>query len=148
MRQAAPRGGRDSRRGNNIHGLLPGANPGLVPTLNPTTPMPNLPAMPLPPPGLPPFNPADPMSFLAMAAALGMGLPGMAQMPFGSPSAMGLPRSNGHPHLPTRKEQCNDYVTKGFCVLGSVCPYQHGEEVIQTTDGMSSHYFVLCLYQG
>jgi RNA recognition motif-containing protein len=113
---------------------------GPAPNMNSVIPMPNLPTMPLPPPGLPPFNPADPMSFLTMAAALGMGLPGMAQMPFGSPLAMGLSGSNGQPHLATREEQCNDYVTKGFCVLGSVCPYQHGGEVIQSSNGMHSPF--------
>lgn len=66
---------------------------------------------------VPPFDPANPMAFLAMAAAFGINLPGMPPMP--AFSTQGAETSN---------TRCADYDTKGFCAAGSFCPYQHGLE--------------------
>ncbi|KAL1953965.1 hypothetical protein VTO42DRAFT_1881 [Malbranchea cinnamomea] len=74
--------------------------------------------------GFPQFDPNDPVS--AMMALQSMGLPqmpGMPQMPIGNPQFSSAP--------PTKiPERCKDYDTKGFCVLGSTCPYQHGPDHI------------------
>lgn len=63
---------------------------------------------------VPPFDPTNPMAFLAMAAAFGINLPGMPPMP-----AFNAETSN---------TRCADYDTKGFCAAGSTCPYRHDLE--------------------
>jgi hypothetical protein len=63
---------------------------------------------------IPPFDPSNPMAFLAMAAAFGVNLPGMPPMP-----SFDLESSN---------TRCADYDTKGFCAAGSTCPYRHDLE--------------------
>ncbi|KAJ4355143.1 hypothetical protein N0V95_003165 [Ascochyta clinopodiicola] len=80
-------------------------------------PMPNMPPFSPAFGDVPPFDPGNPMAFLAMAAAFGINLPGMPPMP--AFNAQGAETSN---------IRCADYDTKGFCAAGSVCPYQHGLE--------------------
>ncbi|UPX10297.1 uncharacterized protein EKO05_0000964 [Ascochyta rabiei] len=80
-------------------------------------PMPNMPPFSPAFGHVPPFDPGNPMAFLAMAAALGINLPGMPPMPVFN--AQGADTSN---------VRCADYDTKGFCAAGTVCPYQHGLE--------------------
>ncbi|CAK3977239.1 ccch zinc finger and rrm domain-containing [Lecanosticta acicola] len=64
-----------------------------------------LPQMPTPPPGMPPFDPNNPMaSFMAMQA-LGF-----------------LPQFSG------QGQRCIDYDTKGFCAQGVSCPFEHGSD--------------------
>lgn len=63
---------------------------------------------------IPPFDPTNPMAFLAMAAAFGVNLPGLPPLPTLDANASNV--------------RCADYDTKGFCAAGSLCPYQHGLE--------------------
>ncbi|KAF1924916.1 uncharacterized protein M421DRAFT_269127 [Didymella exigua CBS 183.55] len=77
-------------------------------------PMPNMPPFNPSFGEIPPFDPGNPMAFLAMAAAFGINLPGMPPMP-----AFNAETSN---------IRCADYDTKGFCAAGSTCPYRHNLE--------------------
>ncbi|KAM3423241.1 hypothetical protein BST61_g689 [Cercospora zeina] len=63
------------------------------------------PQPPMPPPGMPPFDPSNPMvSFMAMAAAMGMLPPGMPAPPvYGQAPA---------------QDRCLDFDIKGFCARG------------------------------
>ena len=87
---------------------------------------------PAPPPGFPPFDPNDPMA--AMLAIQNMfpqipGMPPLPQVPTGSGSP-GQPQQTpaGSPPITRIAQRCKDYDTQGFCVLGSTCPYQHGND--------------------
>lgn len=74
------------------------------------SPLASFPTLPI---GLPPIDPNNPMSFIsAMAALLGM-FPGVLPHPGSAPSSP--------------KARCKDYDKKGFCLMGSLCPYEHGE---------------------
>lgn len=89
------RGGFDQRGGR--HGQYSGA-PQIAP-----------PQMPTPPPGLPAFDPNNPMgSMMAQFVAM-----------------TGMP---GFPQLQPQVERCRDYDTKGFCARGAQCPYEHGND--------------------
>lgn len=84
------------------------------------------PGMPVGPGGgFPPFDPNDPVgAMMALHQSMGMPqIPGMPPMPMGNPPFGGSPPAK----IP---ERCKDYDTKGFCVLGSTCPYQHGTDRI------------------
>ncbi|KAL9617015.1 MAG: hypothetical protein Q9160_008169 [Pyrenula sp. 1 TL-2023] len=71
-----------------------------------------MPAPPTPPPGFPSFDPNDPVgSMLAMQAMF--------------PQMNGTKSFNG-PLPPKINQRCRDYDVKGYCVLGSQCPYDHG----------------------
>ena len=127
------RGGRNSRQGG-----LPGQDVAMggLPGLSgmPGASMPNmsaLPSIPTPPPGFPSFDPNNPLAGLLAMQAMGFPLPGMPPLPLaGSPPAFGQAGSPGRDLPPGRKERCKDYDTKGFCALGSVCPYGHGADHI------------------
>ncbi|KAF3482995.1 CCCH zinc finger and RRM domain-containing protein [Arthroderma uncinatum] len=82
---------------------------------------------PAPQPGFPPFNPNDPIAqMLSMSGMNFPQIPGMPPMP-PLPSLNGQPQTSGSP--PNKiAERCKDYDTMGFCVLGSTCPYQHGQD--------------------
>lgn len=85
-------------------------------------------SLPPMPPGFPIFDPNDPMG--AMMAFQAMGFPPMPGMP-SQPQAGSPPVGRPSPgaSLPPRiKQRCKDYDTKGFCVLGSTCPYEHGND--------------------
>lgn len=86
----------------------------------------NLSHLPPPPPGPLPFGLTDPSAFFAMAAASGFAMPGMPPMSL-DPS----PNSSGHLGP---KPKCNNYHNKGFCGLGTLCPYEHGNEIIIPAD--------------
>lgn len=105
MKQTSRRGGKNGRAA---------ALNAQAPTF---APMPNMPPFNPDFGDVPPFDPANPMAFLAMAAAFGINLPGMPPMP--AFSTQGAETSN---------TRCADYDTKGFCAAGSFCPYQHGRE--------------------
>jgi hypothetical protein len=77
-------------------------------------PMPNMPPFNPSMGDVPPFDPTNPMAFLAMAAAFGINLPGMPPMPAFNAEASNI--------------RCADYDTKGFCAAGSTCPYRHDLE--------------------
>jgi RNA recognition motif-containing protein len=93
-------------------------------------------SMPPPTPNSPfAFDPNDPVA--AMMAMQAMGgfaqLPGMPPFPL-PPSPAGVPVS-GQQHskgrFPPRhrlKPPCKDYDTKGYCLLGDSCPYEHGTD--------------------
>ncbi|KAH7039444.1 hypothetical protein B0J12DRAFT_675622 [Macrophomina phaseolina] len=129
-------GGRGGRHGDmNIPGL-PGLGQASM------QPMPNMAQMPNLPHGFPQVDPNNPLSALMAMQAMGFPpLPGMPQMPMGGPNNFGQGASpHGFPHAgspPPRRigERCRDYDTKGFCALGSVCPYEHGTDpIIVPTD--------------
>ncbi|KAK7539325.1 CCCH zinc finger and RRM domain-containing protein [Phyllosticta citribraziliensis] len=93
-----------------------------------------MPLMPNPPAGLPQFDPNNPMSTMLAMQALGIAppnIPGMPQLPnsFGQGAPQpGFPQP-GQP--PARiGQRCRDYDTKGFCALGSICPFEHGTDPI------------------
>lgn len=114
--------------------------------------MPAMPPMPTPPPGMPQIDPNNPLSALLAMSALGFPpLPGMPALPLsGSPTGFaqnvspdGASQTGSHASsiIPPKKvgERCRDYDTKGFCVLGSICPYEHGQDPVVVsgqTDGM------------
>lgn len=79
-----------------------------------------LPPMPSPPPGMPPFDPNNPMaSLLALQQVMGM----LSSLPLPAPSMaaeeLGTARSTG---------RCRDYDNKGFCARGAACPFEHGAD--------------------
>ena len=79
----------------------------------------NAPLPPTPPPGFPAFDPTNPMAAFAFMQTM---LPQMAGM---------LPPSpNGGQRSFSEKPRCRDYDTKGYCILGSSCPYEHGNDLI------------------
>jgi len=85
----------------------------------------NLPSMPTPPPGFPPLDPNNPM--VAIMAMQAMGFPSLP----GFPGLSGSPAPNGAPPLiPSIRQRCRDYDTKGYCAAGSNCPYEHGVDHI------------------
>ncbi|KAF3041950.1 hypothetical protein E8E12_008582 [Didymella heteroderae] len=94
-------------------------------------PMPNMPPLNPSMGEVPPFDPTNPMAFLAMAAAFGISLPGMPPIP-----AL---------YVETGNIRCADYDTKGFCAAGSTCPYRHDleydpDQPAQALDGGQSSY--------
>lgn len=79
-------------------------------------PLAGMPIPPTPPPGFPPFNPNDPMgSLLAMQTMF---------------PQISRPKSFNGPLPPKVNQRCKDYDVKGFCVLGSACPYDHGNDLV------------------
>lgn len=89
--------------------------------------MPGLPQMPTPPPGFPSFDQNNPLA--AMMALTAMGFPNMPGMPPFSPSQSPYQPNTRRPMPPKKPGQrCRDYETKGFCVRGVSCPYEHGND--------------------
>lgn len=80
----------------------------------------NMPAIPNAQPGMPAFDPNNPMAaIIAMQQALGLPVPGMPSFPSGT---------SGSPTV--KKQRCRDYDTKGFCARGNNCMYEHGVDSI------------------
>ncbi|KAI9811885.1 MAG: hypothetical protein M1827_005236 [Pycnora praestabilis] len=151
MRRGGPRGGKFDNfggRGGRQQGQSgQDVSMGGLPGLSQASPggFPNMPGMPPPPPGFP-FDPQDPMSAIMAMQAMGFPpLPGMPAFPqAGSPTGFGPSRSPiGFPQTGAQKspgadvpaaakigERCRDYDQKGFCALGSTCPYEHGNDHI------------------
>ncbi|KAF2089499.1 hypothetical protein K490DRAFT_72251 [Saccharata proteae CBS 121410] len=131
-------GGRGGRHGHHMGGPgLPGLGQPPIPALH------NMPPMPTPPPGFPPIDPNNPLSAIMTMQALGFPpMPGMPQLPLaGSPPNYGQGRptpdfaQTGSPPPRRVGERCRDYDQKGFCALGSVCPYEHGvDPIVVATD--------------
>lgn len=93
-----------------------------------------------PGPGFPPFDPNDPLAAM-MSLHQSMGLPqmpGMPPLPMGNNSEQNRAFAGSPPSKST--ERCKDYDTKGFCVLGSTCPYQHGSEHVVASDQNDGEY--------
>lgn len=97
----------------------------------------------VPPPGQfpfpgmppPPSDPNDPLMAM-MLQAMGMPLPpansGIAGLANKSPIAFSPP-GQGSPTLNGArsneiKARCSDYDTRGFCVRGNTCPFEHGND--------------------
>lgn len=88
------------------------------------------PQMPNPPPGIPSFDPNNPMAAMMAMQAMGFPVPGLPDL---SQAA-----SPGHPIDTTPKFQqsgyrvprCRDYDTKGFCARGNSCKFEHGNDSI------------------
>ncbi|KZF23450.1 hypothetical protein L228DRAFT_260275 [Xylona heveae TC161] len=137
MRRGGGRGGRFDNSGsrNSWQGAPPSRDvppqglPGLI-----QTPNIGFQGMPQPPPGFP-FDPSDPMTAILAMQAMGFPpLPGMSPFPTaGSPQGFGQSgqRSSGG-GLPVKKvgQRCKDYDEKGYCGMGAMCPYEHGQEHI------------------
>lgn len=115
------RGGLDNYggRGGYSRGRPSPMNQGPLPTQG------FMPPMPSPPPGMPPFDPTDPASF--MYAMQGMGFP--------TPELGGLPSG---PSTQPRKQRCRDYDQKGFCARGNTCMYEHGDNSIFVPPGKTT----------
>ncbi|KAL8725485.1 MAG: hypothetical protein Q9166_007323 [cf. Caloplaca sp. 2 TL-2023] len=129
MRRGGGRGGRqDFSNGRSSYGqscTSPGAPPpGQFPFPNTAPPYSNT----APPP--PDLN--EPLMAMMLQA---MGLPGRQQMPAHPTYAqVGCPpaRQSTSPYNGTAESRiharCRDYDTKGFCVKGSTCPFEHGND--------------------
>ncbi|KAJ4364519.1 hypothetical protein N0V83_009114 [Neocucurbitaria cava] len=124
LKQTARRGGRNAlgegRASQHVF-------PGLIA-------MPDLsnPSLPSPPPGDLPFDPANPMAFFMMMAAMNSGLPVMM------PSSFPAPQGNA-PNQQPQQLRCVDYYTKGICILGSFCPYEHVNAISMPADKVPEH---------
>lgn len=111
----AGRGGRFEDFGN-FRGGMQNQQPSMSPS--------GLLPFPEAPPGLPPFDPNNPMAaFLAMQQ-MGFTLPGMPPLP-----EEGRAPAGRQPHQ-KRNQRCRDYDTKGFCARGASCKFEHGGDSI------------------
>lgn len=79
----------------------------------------NAPHPPTPPPGFPVFDPTNPMAAFSMMQTMFPQMIGMLP-----------PSPNGEPGTFGNKLRCQDYDSKGYCTLGSSCPYEHGNDPI------------------
>ncbi|KAK0856801.1 hypothetical protein LTR03_001138 [Friedmanniomyces endolithicus] len=114
------RGGRgwESRGGGQISQPVRGGYGAPQPYAQQVPPL-QLPSMPTPPPGMPPFDPNNPLAALfAMGQAMGF----MPSAPgFGPPSA-----TPGHIARQIG-QRCRDYDQKGYCMRGGSCLYEHDD---------------------
>ena len=150
------RGTKQLRRGGRVGNHTPGrgGRPMEI-NLGPHLQVPNIPQMPTPPAGFPPLDPNNPLAAIMTMQALGMPpLPSnMPQLPhagsptyfqqhspsFPRPASQGSSPSNG---LPTKKlrQRCSDYDTRGYCAMGSQCPYEHGQDHIVVAGQQQEEY--------
>lgn len=109
--------GRSPPMGMNVYGeIMPGA-------------FPNMASLPSPPPGMPPFDPNNPMAAILAMQAMGFPVSGMPSFPqAGSLVQGGTPGKSIPPVV--KKQRCRDYDTKGFCARGNTCMYEHGMDSI------------------
>lgn len=73
-----------------------------------------------PPPGMPQFDPNNPLKAMLEMQAMGIPLP---PMPDYGPQDPGRPQQR-------RRQRCRDYDTKGYCARGSACMFEHGNDSI------------------
>lgn len=96
------------------------------------------PQMPQMPPGMPPFDLADPLSMMQAMQAMGMqfppGMPG-----FGNIGASAPPATNGRGAPQKGSRLCRDYATKGFCARGNDCKFEHTDSTFMP-QGASDEY--------
>ncbi|TVY15741.1 putative RNA-binding protein [Lachnellula arida] len=90
----------------------------------------NMPGMPSPPVGMPPFDPNNPMAAMLAMQAMGFPLPSFPTP--GSPGIGGPPSLH---NMSPRKQRCRDYDQKGFCARGNTCMFEHGENSIFVPPG-------------
>jgi RNA recognition motif-containing protein len=89
------------------------------PALITSYPFMNAPHPPTPPPGFPAFDPSNPMAAFAIMQTMFPQMVGMLP-----------PSPNGESGTFGNKMRCQDYDSKGYCTLGSSCPYEHGNDPI------------------
>lgn len=109
---------RGGRRGMDDNGGFPGMN------------MPTPPGMP---PGMPQFDPNNPMEALMQMQAMGMPFPAMSNYPHLQQGFGGRNQRN----QPRRRGRCRDFDTKGYCSRGSTCMYDHGNESVYVPSSAS-----------
>lgn len=91
------------------------------------------PSLQIPPTGLP-FDPNDPIAAMITMQAMGLppfpGLPSLPQPTSPNLDQFGTQKSplSGLPDLVKMNARCKDYDTKGYCTMGSSCPYEHGND--------------------
>ena len=91
----------------------------LPPAMTTSYPFINAPLPPTPPPGFPAFDPNNPLAAFAIMQTMFPQMHGMFPLsPNDKPGTLG------------NKLRCHDYDTKGYCTLGSSCPYEHGNDPI------------------
>ena len=132
----------DGGRGGRSNGYQ---NKDIGPSVYPAQSSLQMPQMPGLPPNFPQLDPSNPLA--AMMAMQAMGFPPMPTFP-GPPmvsytlSDMSIIEPHNYQTSPQAqfspvnriKERCKDYDTKGFCALGSTCPYEHGTDHIVVSD--------------
>ena len=139
------RGTKQMRRGGRTshHTGSRGDRPAEINLLGQHLQVPNIPPMPTPPAGFPPLDPNNPLAAILAMQALGLPTlpPNMTQSPHaGSPTyfqqhsppfpqqgSQDSPMKKGMASRKGRK-RCSDYDTKGFCAMGSSCPFEHGQD--------------------
>ncbi|KAL9084158.1 MAG: hypothetical protein Q9165_008206 [Trypethelium subeluteriae] len=149
------RGMKQMRRGNRAHHTSGRAARPQEINLGPHLQVPNIPSMPTPPAGFPPLDPNNPLAAIMAMQALGMPPlpPNMPQLPHaGSPTyfqqhspVFSRPGSQGSPSNNTRRtskirQRCLDYDTRGYCAMGSQCPYEHGQDHIPVSGQEQEEY--------
>ncbi|KAJ4289197.1 hypothetical protein N0V90_011539 [Kalmusia sp. IMI 367209] len=87
-------------------------------------------SLPHPPPSLASFPSLDalnPLGFFSAMMGMGMGMPGgtLPSQAFGA-----LPTNVAQLGRSVANIRCPDYETKGICLMGTLCPYEHGEGIV------------------
>ncbi|EAT87103.2 hypothetical protein SNOG_06039 [Parastagonospora nodorum SN15] len=83
--------------------------------------MPNMANLPPPPPGPMPFEMMNnPMAFMSMMAAMSTNMGGIPPLPL-------VNTQGSHAGGRSRVGKCYNYHEKGFCALGSLCAFEHGD---------------------
>jgi hypothetical protein len=117
------RGGRGFERGGGRHAQTPTVPFGMIQ---------NMPPMNTTNPGMPSFDPNDPMAtMLAMHQTL-------TTILTGNPNGT-LPLNGSGFGAPPRPQRCRDYDTKGYCATGPSCPYDHSNDPF-TVNGSNVEY--------
>ncbi|KAF2231022.1 hypothetical protein EV356DRAFT_507793 [Viridothelium virens] len=149
------RGLKQMRRGNRAHHTSGRAARPQDINLGLHLQVPNVPAMPTPPAGFPPLDPNNPLAAIMAMQALGMPPlpPNMPQLPhagsptyfqqpspvFSPPGSQGSPSNNMRRSSKVR-QRCLDYDTRGYCAMGSQCPYEHGQDHIPVSGQEQEEY--------
>lgn len=82
--------------------------------------------------GMAPFDPTNPLTALSMMQAMTAMISGLAPPnPFGQVQPPGFGSSPAPATY--RGQRCRDYDTKGFCLRGVSCPYEHGDAAATNT---------------
>ena len=76
-----------------------------------------------------PFDPKQAMEAMMRFQALGIPMPNLPD--FGAPFGRMQPSHPGR-----RRQRCRDYDTKGYCLRGPACPYDHISEPLFMPGGM------------
>lgn len=120
------RGGQLGRGGRNEYGNGAGRGQGSAMNMPPHT-FPSMPQLPCPPPGMPAFDPSNPMAFMQTMQAMGFPVPSIPNPSQGAPRG-GFPGSQRGQS--SGRGRCRDYETKGYCSRGNTCRFEHGPESV------------------